>query len=203
MCNSSSIPSENLNTKECGWDGGDCIIPGYPDCHVALPLNLFGNSICTAEYNTIECGWNGGDCVVDGFPNCRTDDPTLIGDSNCVLVYNTTDCGFDGGDCLIPYPFCNVVDTNKLRNEVCDSSSIPSENYNTEECGWDGGDCLVDGFPDCRTDNPTLIGDSNCVLVYNTTDCGFDGGDCSSQVEAVIAVVVVVAVVAVVVIAGP
>ena len=37
--------------------------------------------------------------------------------------------------------------------------------YNTMQCGWDGGDCsIVDGFPDCRTDNPALIGDEKIVL---------------------------------------
>lgn len=25
------------NSAECGWDGGDCVVDGYPECHVASP----------------------------------------------------------------------------------------------------------------------------------------------------------------------
>ncbi len=56
--------TENLNTEECGWDGGDCIIPGYPDCHVAYAKEAFGNGFaCDEPFNNPECGFDGGDCL--------------------------------------------------------------------------------------------------------------------------------------------
>ena len=62
-----------LNTEECGWDGGDCLYEGYPDCHVLVDnsddlltnygLNKWiGNGICNKVLNSEECGWDGGDC---------------------------------------------------------------------------------------------------------------------------------------------
>jgi len=194
-CDSSSTPSENLNNQQCGWDDGDCIIPDYPDCHVALPLELFGDGNCTVEYNTIQCGWDGGDCVVDGFPDCRTDNPALIGDGNCTLGYNTTSCGFDGGDCMGSYPLCNARNRSQIGDDYCntgywgyygddyyDDDYYPSDdldNLNTEECGWDDGDCIIPGYPDCHVQFPlNFFGDTNCDEAYNTPECGYDGGDC-------------------------
>jgi hypothetical protein len=51
------------NTAECGWDGGDCLHPDYPDCKGVYPGNI-GNGICdsSAPYNTAECKYDGGDC---------------------------------------------------------------------------------------------------------------------------------------------
>ena len=52
-----------LNTEECGWDDGDCIIPGYPDCQVKFPLSFFGDINCNEAFNTPKCGYDGGDCT--------------------------------------------------------------------------------------------------------------------------------------------
>ena len=51
------------------WDGGDCVVDGYPDCHVNVP-EWIGDGECQTnswtfkEYNTSECGYDGGDCLV-------------------------------------------------------------------------------------------------------------------------------------------
>jgi hypothetical protein len=50
-----------LNTQECDWDGGDCILSKYPNCRVSFPSKI-GNGICDEEYNTLDCGRDGGDC---------------------------------------------------------------------------------------------------------------------------------------------
>eukprot|EP00581_Thalassiosira_minuscula_P007961 CAMPEP_0183711696 /NCGR_PEP_ID=MMETSP0737-20130205/7137_1 /TAXON_ID=385413 /ORGANISM="Thalassiosira miniscula, Strain CCMP1093" /LENGTH=483 /DNA_ID=CAMNT_0025940263 /DNA_START=64 /DNA_END=1515 /DNA_ORIENTATION=+ len=63
----------DANNEECGWDGGDCIVPEYPNCHPDYP-DYIGDGYCDAglaqyhgennsEYNSTECGWDGGDCL--------------------------------------------------------------------------------------------------------------------------------------------
>ena len=51
------------NTEECEWDGGDCVVPGYPNCHVDDP-SYIGDGYCDnyGDFNTAECEWDGGDC---------------------------------------------------------------------------------------------------------------------------------------------
>ena len=41
--------------EECGYDNGDCIVPGYAECRVRDPT-LIGNHICNEEYNIESCG---------------------------------------------------------------------------------------------------------------------------------------------------
>jgi len=53
-----------LNTEECNWDEGDCILSKYPECRVRFPSKI-GNGICDTEYNTLACGYDGGDCQDD------------------------------------------------------------------------------------------------------------------------------------------
>ena len=64
--------------------------------------------------------------------------------------------------------------------------------FSTKQFTWFLGDCLVDGYPECHTDYPELIGDGTCdaasdVLLenqrFNTTECGYDGGDCALHPE--------------------
>eukprot|EP00957_Ditylum_brightwellii_P163914 12479195-Ditylum_brightwellii.AAC.1 len=67
-----------FNTKECKWDGGDCLIADYPDCHVEYP-SYIGNGRCDgAEYNTEQCGWDGGDCLIADYPDCHVEYPYWI-----------------------------------------------------------------------------------------------------------------------------
>jgi len=92
-----------FNTKECEWDGEDCVeFNKYPDCNVGIP-GWIGNGYCNgAPYNTEACGWDGGDCLVHpDYPDCHVGIPSYIGDNFCDGgSYNTTECGLDGGDCL-------------------------------------------------------------------------------------------------------
>lgn len=178
--------SGGFNTEECGWDGGDCLVEGYPDCHVNLP-SLIGNGECNGEeLNTAECGWDGGDCLNfnTNYPDCHVHSPEDIGDGRCVGYANTAECGWDGGDCdsentklWKTYPNCKSgVDPADMGDGECDAGS---GRHNTEECGWDGGDCLIEEFPDCHVDWPSWIGDGWCQGdEYNTAKCGWEGGDC-------------------------
>ncbi|GFH59485.1 hypothetical protein CTEN210_15961 [Chaetoceros tenuissimus] len=66
-----SIESADMTmeiVEECGWDGGDCIIAAYPDCHVYDPSRI-ANGICDnyEPYNTTECGFDMGDCTCSGL----------------------------------------------------------------------------------------------------------------------------------------
>lgn len=47
----------NGNTEVCGWDGGDCIIQEYPNCHVVYPYWI-GDGICDSDNNYEDCGWD-------------------------------------------------------------------------------------------------------------------------------------------------
>ena len=148
-----------LNTAECGWDGGDCLVDGYPDCH-EYKIGI-GNGYCNPNFNTVECGWDGGDCVElnelhEKYPKCDVElpnkiIPSLIGNGVCDEIYGTAECGWDDGDCLVDgYPDCHVDNPNKIGNSICDEGD-----YNTAECGWDGGDCLVGSEDEQSTPDPT------------------------------------------------
>lgn len=132
----------SYNTIECKYDGGDCIIPEYPHCHVDNP-EYIADEICQGlEYNTIDCGFDGGDCEEFNrlYPGCEVEYPYWIGDGSCSGgEYNTIECGFDGGDCEEfnrLYPNCTVTDPLHVGDGSCHLA------YNNTECGFDGGDCI-------------------------------------------------------------
>ena len=58
----------NYNVEECGWDGGDCLIADYPNCHVTFPTNIADGYCDGGNYNVEECGWDGGDCAKPSLP---------------------------------------------------------------------------------------------------------------------------------------
>lgn len=96
----------DYNTKECGYDGGDCdsFNQEFPSCTAKEPSIFLGSGSCmnAKPYNTEECGWDGGDCIEfnEKYPNCSAKYPIRIGDGNCDGEnYNTEECDWDGGDC--------------------------------------------------------------------------------------------------------
>ena len=49
------------NTKECGYDGGDC--KTFPvNCNV-MDTYAIGDGVCHVEFNTTDCEYDGGDCL--------------------------------------------------------------------------------------------------------------------------------------------
>jgi hypothetical protein len=176
------------NTKECGFDGGDCdfynslVLNG---CDVNKPHYL-GNGECAnfAPYNTEACGWDGGDCVYFNslvLNDCPVRFPNSIGNGVCAIEYNTEACGWDGGDCDLYNSLvgCTVSSPNILGNDICENYAP----YNTEACGWDGGDCdYINSLVSkgCTVSTLSSIGDGNCrnYAGYNTEACEWDGGDC-------------------------
>jgi len=177
------------NTEACGWDGGDCLIDGYPDCHVENP-HWFGNGNCQRLYNTEACGWGGGACIEfnEKYPDCDAMRPGKIGDGRCdnFRPYNTLQCGFDEGDCVpVPvdgYPDCILRPEEHEFVDEGECEDIDVGPYNTKECGFGNGGCErnpVTEYADCFVHSPHKIGDGRCHSgVYNTAACGFDGGDC-------------------------
>ena len=135
------------SNAECGWDGGDCVVPPYPDCHV--DPEKIGNGVCDGEqYNTPQCGWDGGDCFDFNkrYPYCRVRYPHLVGNGHCnddpspyrdvSNKFNVLECGWDGGDCDLynSFPDCKIYEPELLGNGECDND----EEHNSEACGWDG-----------------------------------------------------------------
>ena len=172
------------NIEECRWDGGDCLIAGYPDCHVDHPGKI-GNGECNAfRYNTEQCGWDGGDCLEFNrqYPNCDVDYPRRVGDGQCHPRYNTDVCGWDGCDCIMAeYPECKVSDISKIGDGRCERGQ-----YDTAECGWDGGDCLKVDWPNCHVDDLMSLqglGNGVCNGSLDIIECGFDLGDCKAYLD--------------------
>ncbi len=52
-----------LNTRECAFDGGDCLNYNaqYPNCDADDPFKI-GDGECDVEYNTEKCFFDGSDC---------------------------------------------------------------------------------------------------------------------------------------------
>lgn len=189
------------NNEECKFDGGDCDdfnARGYVNCKAYNAHIVLGDGICDGyDYNTEECGWDDGDCdeFNKRYPGCKSPE-SWIGDGYCTLRFNTEECGYDGGDCedenkrlnglKEKYPNCDeeLIRTYNFADGNCDFYS-PTH---IEECGWDGGDCDVEGYPDCFTAFPFLIGNGVCDIdefgqregqsLFNSQECGYDGGDC-------------------------
>lgn len=133
----------SYNTKECGFDGEDCIDfnSRYPDCTADF-ASFVGDGKCDGgDYNTKECGFDAGDCILQNlYPKC-TGTYDFLNNSICEREYNIKECGYDGGDCLSfnkKYPNCTVDDPDKVSDGICNGGM-----YETKECGFDGGDCRI------------------------------------------------------------
>ena len=167
---------EQYMNEECGWVFGDCIEirnrdialqKKYPNCTLEKDFFKIGDGICDGgEYLTDACGWDEYDCCsLDQF---------RIGDNICDSrddneSYLKAECGFEGLDC------CEKDILPLTKNGQCDNKA------NTIQCGWDRDDCndFNERYPQCKVDNPALIGDGHCSGgSYNTAACGWDGGDC-------------------------
>ena len=192
----------DFNTKECGYDGGDCKdfnAKNYTNCNVENPFWV-GDGVCDGDkkgYHDESCGWDGGDCAPFKYPNCTIYNPFStdtrfskygkeeskeLGDDVCDQIFNTKECEWDGEDCEEfnkDYPNCDVDYPSYIGSGHCYNVAP----YNTVECGWDGGDCVEFNaeYPDCTATYPTgNIGNGFCndLAEYNTAECGYDGGDC-------------------------
>jgi len=90
-----------LNTEECGYDGGEC-------CEASLSNpGLAADGSCDWQLNTEDCGYDSGDCNAKNeelsiaYPDCtEVQYSAWFADGVCDLQLNTEECGYDGGDCL-------------------------------------------------------------------------------------------------------
>lgn len=87
---------ERLNTKDCGWEAGDCLEfnKKYPNCSASLlpkatadegKLQYIGNGFCNGNtpdgaFDTPECGYDGGDCIAfrKEYPGCKAPRPDWL-----------------------------------------------------------------------------------------------------------------------------
>jgi len=157
-----------FNTKECGWDDGDCLV-----CNAIVPdPSKVGDGHCDGGLymDTVECNNDAHDCsfFVKNFPDCHVPEPERLGNGHCDgHLYVTEECGFDGGDCNS----CNATYLAWVGDGTCDGGQ-----YLTLGCAMDAGDCAT-----CLSHggiDPQKIGDGMCHLELNTTECGWDGHDC-------------------------
>jgi hypothetical protein len=176
------ICDDEQNTKDCGWDGSDCIdvdsiITLFPNC-----LNLWdrigevGDDYCDEGANIAQCGFDGGDCLLEPELNCEVDRPNWVGTfvnkyiyASCVLV------------CIIPDADSIMILFLLWKGDgYCDDWP-----YNSKACKFDGGDCtsqnnaLKNKYPNCLWDDVGMIGDEICHNAINNEACGFDDGDCT------------------------
>ena len=179
------------HTEACGFDGGDCAPPKYPNCINYNPyIDLMTNGIskmesgvCTKHLNSRQCDWDGEDCIEFNakYPGCQAEEPSLVGDGVCTggLAY-TEECDWDGGDCddfIKRYPNCPMTFLSLIGDGVCTNFL-----YNNDLCGYEDGDCIEfnEEYPDCKAFFPIYLGDGLCDGgLYNTSECGWDQGDCN------------------------
>lgn len=84
---------EEVNTLECGWDGGDCCV----------------ETCVNDETTDLICGSGGYTCKNGAYATPLSEEclskpqlvPEFVGDGFCDKVgyYNSIECDFDGGDC--------------------------------------------------------------------------------------------------------
>lgn len=160
----------DYNTRECGWDGGDCLSSNaqyyakYGECS-ETQIPKVQNGECDEESNTYYCKWDGGDCL----PGCDLHDLNIahIRNGICDEELNTIECLHDGGDCL----------------EDCEISEfgLCSQHGNSAgaNCLWGFGECLRETGCEFKNNELHLIGDGRCDQKFNTSECGFDKGDCT------------------------
>ncbi len=186
ICDSGKKNIKAYMNEECGWVFGDCndmkqkdieMRAKYPHCSGVTEFFRIGDGVCDeGPYLTEECGFDGLDC-------CELDH-SKIGDGVCdsgndEKLYLRSECGYEGYDCC---EYLEKAGNDFCGDEIYELSGLykPKEEVTfNAKCGWDRGDCEVAGYPDCRVDVPSRIGDGICNGGgYNKEVCGFDGGDC-------------------------
>lgn len=100
-----------LNTPECGFDGGDCdeFNEKWPDCKpiVGEPINQGVDPV--SRFGSPSGFWYIGD---GGFNPKVQFWYEMLNNTECDPFLNTESCNFDGGDCLDfnkMYPLCNAT----------------------------------------------------------------------------------------------
>ncbi|CAN0426585.1 unnamed protein product, partial [Ectocarpus sp. 12 AP-2014] len=162
--------SEDLNTPECAYDGGDCC-----SCTCESPYDDDWGCMWFACIDPEAACVDDDDITVDMFENCRY--PLSVGNGWCDEGNNNEACGYDGGDCCectceyeSPYDWDDDWDYNYHCMEfACIDPNAA--------CVSDD-DITVDMFENCGY--VSGIGNGWCDRNNNKEECGYDGGDCCS-----------------------
>ncbi|CAN0376166.1 unnamed protein product [Pylaiella littoralis] len=135
-----------LNTRACGYDGGDCCV-------------------CDCEDEAYECGVVGFFCA-DPSSNSSCIDGLKNGTSTTTATSTTTSTTEDDTSTSISnrYPNC-TGNLAYIGDGYCDLKDL-----NTAECGYDGGDCC---YCECQDGDEYECDDTpfNCIDPAATTDC--------------------------------
>ncbi|CAG9325081.1 unnamed protein product [Blepharisma stoltei] len=183
------ICDPSCNTKNCGYDWGDCgvcssfcsekdlmgncnlncNVPGCyyglsqcEECSPGCSPDLLGNGYCDEACATSNCNFDLGDCINRTCaPNCYI---WMVGNSICEEACYVADCDYDKFDCDCAPGCYDYMLNNGICDEACNNWNCVLDNH---DCGACASGCY-----------PSMVGNGVCDPECNNYDCYYDYTDC-------------------------